>query len=349
MALNVNIKKKFKNFMLDVSFESDNEIIGILGSSGSGKSLTLKCISGLEKPDEGIIKLNDKILFDSSKSINLHPRDRKVGFLFQNYALFPHMTVEDNIAFGINYLPEKKRMDKVYEYLKRIRLDDMGKRYPRQLSGGQQQRVAIARAMVMEPDIFLLDEPFSALDQHLRYQMELQVKEILSDFKGTSIFVSHDIDETYRISDRILVYGQGTISSNGLKDEIFSNPNTVESAKITGFKNIKEISKKHENVYEIKGLGICVEISQKKIGAKYMGIRSHHIKWVKNREENLINTFKCKIVQKTESPFEVDLTISFENGEDTLRWQISKEIWEDILAYEGDLYVEIPHEKIILI
>ena len=349
MALNVDIKKKFKNFILDVSFESENEIIGILGSSGSGKSLTLKCISGLEDPDEGIIKLDEKILFDSSKSINLPPRDRKVGFLFQNYALFPHMTVEDNIAFGIHQLPDKKRMDKVYEYLERIKLEDMGKRYPRQLSGGQQQRVAIARAMIMEPAIFLLDEPFSALDQHLRYQMELQVKELLTGFKGTAIFVSHDIDETYRISDRILVYSQGRISSNGLKDDVFSNPNTVETAKITGCKNIKKVSEKDNNTYEIIDIGIFIEVLQKKVGAKYMGVRSHHIKWAENIEERSKNVFKCKIVNKTESPFEMDLTIEFENGKDTLRWQIPKEIWKDISACGDNLYVEIPTDKIILI
>jgi len=349
MALEVNIKKNFKKFTLDVSFESDNDTIGILGRSGSGKSLTLKCISGLEDPDEGKIVFNGKVFFDSERKINLPPRERKIGFLFQNYALFPHMTVEENISFGIKKMNKNEKIDKVKKYLKNIRLDDMGKRYPSQLSGGQQQRVAIARAMIVEPDIFLLDEPFSALDQHLRYQMEMQLKETLENFSGTTVFVSHDINETYRISDKILIYNKGKIVDEGEKDKVFMNPKTIESAKITGCKNVKKACHKKENIYTVPSLGITLEGPFEKKNIQYIGIRSHNILWAKGENKEKNNIFRCNIIQLIESPFEVSLILALKNGEETLRWEISKELWKEIHHFDNDIYINIPKEKIILI
>ena len=165
--LKVNIKKELKEFDLDITFELKNGCLGILGPSGCGKSMTLKSIAGIVNPDTGFISLNtdeETIFFDSNKKINLKPQIRNVGYLFQNYALFPNMTVEENIASGLSNDDGKT----VSEMIKRFHLDGLEKRYPRQLSGGQQQRVALARILAYNPDVILLDEPFSAMDTFLK-------------------------------------------------------------------------------------------------------------------------------------------------------------------------------------
>jgi len=167
MSLKVNIKKRLGNFNLDVAFETERGVFAILGASGCGKSMTLKCIAGIETPDEGRIELNGRILYDSAKKINLTPQKRRVGYMFQDYALFPNMTVEQNIKAGMGKHPEE---EKVRSYINRFRLEGMEKHYPAQLSGGQKQRVAMARMIASEPDILLLDEPFSALDSYLKWR-----------------------------------------------------------------------------------------------------------------------------------------------------------------------------------
>lgn len=191
MALYVDIKKKLPGFCLDVNFEAGTNTVGLLGASGSGKSMTLRCIAGIETPDSGIIELNGHILFDSAKGINLPIRKRRVGFLFQNYALFPNMTVEENIRFGLGSLSVSEQLKKVREMISVMHMEGLEKRYPSQLSGGQQQRAALARALVIDPEVLLLDEPLSALDEHLRDNMLKQMIETLSGYRGVTLFVTH--------------------------------------------------------------------------------------------------------------------------------------------------------------
>ena len=194
MSLEVDIIKKLQGFELKVDFKADNDILGLLGASGSGKSMTLRCIAGIETPDNGRIVLNGRVLFDSENKINIPIRERKVGFLFQNYALFPNMTVEQNIGFGlIKSISKIEKANKIRKKIIDLQLSGMEKRYPYQLSGGQQQRVALARALVVNPEILLLDEPFSALDEHLRNNMIIRLQEDLKEFKGTSIFITHNM------------------------------------------------------------------------------------------------------------------------------------------------------------
>ena len=187
MSLFIDIKKGLSSFNLDVSMKSKGGIIGFLGASGSGKSMTLKCIAGLEKADKGKIIINDKVLFDSENKINIKTKDRKVGFLFQNYALFPHMTIKNNIEIGLDKTSKDEKNKLSANYIKKFGLEGLENRYPWQLSGGQQQRVALARALITSPDILLLDEPFSALDNHLRANMERELVEILKDYDGTVV------------------------------------------------------------------------------------------------------------------------------------------------------------------
>ena len=178
--LKVKIKKQLDNICLDINFETNDDILGMIGASGSGKSMTLKCIAGIETPDEGYIALNDRVLFDSEKDINLKPQERKIGYLFQNFALFPQMTVKKNIEVSVNKKYSKDdKQDKIRDIINLLNLTGLEKRYPYELSGGQQQRVAFARIIVNEPDFLLLDEPFSNLDAYLRWNIAKELKSII--------------------------------------------------------------------------------------------------------------------------------------------------------------------------
>ena len=200
--LQVRIKKKLGNFLLDVDFSMDGGIFAILGASGCGKSMTLKCIAGIERPDEGRIVLNDRVLFDSAKRINLPPQKRKVGYMFQDYALFPTMNVVQNIQAGMGRKPDPK---KVREYITGFQLGGLERHMPDQLSGGQKQRVAMARMLAAEPEVLLLDEPFGALDALTRIQMQKEILRIQEKEGTTMVMVTHDIDEAIYLGDRIVV------------------------------------------------------------------------------------------------------------------------------------------------
>ena len=204
MAIQVNIEKNFKGFSLKSVFESNTSATGILGASGSGKSMTLRCIAGIETPDRGKIVIKGRTVFDSEKKINLKPQERRIGYLFQNYALFPTMTVKDNILCG--YRGEKgQREEKARDFMKRYQLEGLENRYPSQLSGGQQQRVALARMMIGEPEAILLDEPFSALDYQTRLNVSDDIGKILKSSGKPAILVTHDISEAISMADRVLI------------------------------------------------------------------------------------------------------------------------------------------------
>lgn len=237
MAIELNIQKQYSSFSLSLEFSSDAKKIGILGASGSGKSLTLKCLAGIEQPDSGRITVNNTILYDSAKKICQKPQVRKIGYLFQNYALFPTMTVEENISVGLKGKRTEKR-EKVQEFLQRFQLVGMEKRLPSQLSGGQQQRVALARILAYEPDVILLDEPFSALDSSLRDTMQQQLSELLSDYSGIVILVSHNREEIYQMSEELLILDEGKPVAKGPTKAIFDNPKSSAAARLTGWKNI---------------------------------------------------------------------------------------------------------------
>ena len=215
MKLDVYIRKNLRDFVLEVEFSVRDEIFALLGASGSGKSMTLKIIAGIEKPDEGRITLNGRTLFDSAKKINLPPQVRRVGYLFQNYALFPNMTVAENILFAAIGTRDEK-LFKLKENLARFKLDGLENSYPHELSGGQAQRVAFARVLASHAELLLLDEPFSALDSHLKWQLERELNEVLKIY-GAAILVSHDRAEVFRLADRVSVINAGKIEALGTK------------------------------------------------------------------------------------------------------------------------------------
>lgn len=208
--LEVQIYKKLAEFDLDVSFQVNDNILGLMGASGSGKSMTLKCIAGIEMPDQGRIVLNDRVLFDSEKKINVPIQKRNVGYMFQSYALFPNMNVYENISVGLRARMVKDVDIVAQKVMKQFKISELASRYPKQLSGGQKQRVALARLMAYEPDVLLLDEPFSALDEDLKEDLLRELKSELQISKPV-IFVSHNKEEVNELCDFKYKIKQGEI------------------------------------------------------------------------------------------------------------------------------------------
>ena len=228
MSLEVNITKKLDGFTLHANFAARSTATAILGASGCGKSMTLRCIAGIVKPDAGRIVLDGRVLFDSAQHIDLPPQQRGVGLLFQNYALFPNMTVEQNVLCGLKAEKDKAaRKARCAEMLQAMRLESLAKRYPAQLSGGQQQRTALARILVGRPKILMLDEPFSALDSYLREEVEGEVGSLLAGFGGTALLVTHNRDEAYRLCRDMIVMDGGQVLRTGGTKEVFADPQTA--------------------------------------------------------------------------------------------------------------------------
>jgi molybdate transport system ATP-binding protein len=224
VSLIVDIRKSFPSFELVMAFEAENETLGLLGASGCGKSLTLRCIAGLETPDAGRIVVAGTTFFDSARGINLTPQQRKTALLFQNYMLFPHLTVAENIAAGIaRATPRDEAHALIKEQLRRFGLEGFGKRYPPRLSGGQQQRVAIARALAMEPKIMLFDEPTSALDPELVGEV-LAVMKTLAEGGMTMLVVTHEMGFAREAADRVVFMHEGVILESAPPALIFTNP-----------------------------------------------------------------------------------------------------------------------------
>ena len=338
--LKVDIQKKLKEFDLIVDFELKKKRLGILGPSGCGKSMTLKSIAGIVNPDEGIVSLNtgeETVYFDSSKKINLKPQKRNVGYLFQNYALFPNMTVEENISCGLSKNYDEKI---VSDMIKRFHLDGLEKRYPRQLSGGQQQRVALARILAYNPDVILLDEPFSAMDTFLKEQLRIELSNSLNDFDGFSIMVTHDRDEAFQFCDELIVLDEGKIIAKGDTYEIFENPGKVQVARLTGCKNISKVEIIDD--FHVKSLdwGEIFEVSEKiSPNITHIGIRAHNFSAA---EKDDVNAFSTENSKKLEMPFEWQITLP--NG---LWWKYDKAIYE----HEFDIpkYLKVNPIDIILL
>ena len=275
MSIKVQIQRKLDSFLLDISFQSECRRIGILGASGCGKSMTLKSIAGIETPDQGHIEAEGRTLFDRADRINLKPQKRNVGYLFQNYALFPTMTVEKNIAAGLKGSRQENEV-RVREMVKKFQLQGLEKRLPGQLSGGQQQRVALARIMAYEPDVILLDEPFSALDMYLKDRLQQELMDMLADYRGTVIMVSHNRDELYRFSEELLIIDQGHIAAAGETKELFRNPVSREAARLTGCKNFSRARRVEAHTVEAEDWGITLhakgEIPE---DVQWLGYRAH--------------------------------------------------------------------------
>ena len=323
MRLYAEIHKSIADFKLDVKLESDARRIGILGASGSGKSMTLQSIAGITEAGSGRIEVGGRVLYDSEGKIDLKPQKRNVGYMFQNYALFPTMTVLQNIMAGLKGNKEENT-SKALEMLARFRLEGYEKRLPGELSGGQQQRVALARIMVTEPDLILLDEPFSALDGYLRDRMQIEVLDMLDDYQGQAVMVSHSRDELYRFSEELFVLDRGRILRHGKTRDVFNDPGTAETAKLTGCKNISAAIVRDEHTVEAADWGITLKVRERiPDGITALGYRAHCFRPVwGERQENCIS---FDLVRMDDLPFEKNYYIRTVNEDAPLCWFVQGE------------------------
>ncbi|NCS31563.1 MAG: molybdate ABC transporter permease subunit [Microcystis aeruginosa F13-15] len=354
IGLFVDIEKYLPGFNLSVTFNCQNQPLGLLGASGSGKSLILRSLAGVETPSRGRIVLNGRILFDSEKGINLPSRQRRIGFVVQNYALFPHLTVAENIAFGLpQKLPTKIIRQQIANQLELVQLLGMENRYPHQLSGGQQQRVAIARALASRPEALLLDEPFSALDTHLRAQLERQMIKTLSNYDGVTIFVTHNMDEAYRICENLLVMEKGRAIANNSKQKIFERPDSVSLAKITGCKNFSRAV--IINNQQLKAIDWDVKLHTVSMIPDYLaytGICAHQI--IFGRDLGNINTFPCWLANAIEGPHRVTLYLklnqpSNHDSDFHIQAELYKDKWLEIKEQALPWTVTLSPQRLLLL
>ncbi|MDR3315673.1 MAG: ATP-binding cassette domain-containing protein [Coriobacteriales bacterium] len=351
MSLSVAIRKSFPAFKLDVAFEAESETLGFLGASGCGKSLTMRCIAGLEKPDEGRIVVAGTVFFDSEQGINLTPQQRKTALLFQNYMLFPNMTVAENIAAGIPRGTPKDEVHRLVDaQLKRFDLLGFGKRYPLRLSGGQQQRVALARMLAARPQILMLDEPFSALDAHLKSTLELDLLDLFEQFDGTILYVSHDIDEAFRFCDRIAIIENGRLEDIASASEILARPKTFATLKVSGVKNISPAVPVTAHTVKAYDWGIeLVCKDEVPEGLQYCAVRASYLRIA--AENETINVFDCEVRRTSDSRFEREVLLALTDTGAALRWRIDKRsVAQSILPERGQcLRIHIPTESVNLV
>jgi molybdate transport system ATP-binding protein len=328
MAIEVRIHREFDDFKLDVQFQSESRRIGILGASGCGKSLTLKSIAGIERPETGKIESAGKVFFDSAKKIWMPPQERNVGYLFQNYALFPTITVEKNIGIALR-CGKKEKEKKVRDMIDRFSLQGLEKKLPGQLSGGQQQRTALARIMIYEPDMILLDEPFSALDSYLKEQTQRECLELLQDYPGTVILVSHSRDEIYRFSEEVLVMDGGKAVIQKTVKELFEHPQKVAAAKLTGCKNIEEIVWKDGKHLYVPGWDMVIPAGMGNVGdAQAIGIRAHEFTTERTESDGEL-VFPVYKPEVKEDLFEYHVQFfTSERAKTPVVWKVSKKLWD---------------------
>ena len=350
MALSVDIEKKLSDFTLDCKFTAGDETLAILGASGCGKSMTLKCIAGVETPDRGRIVLDGNVLFDSEKKINLPARLRKTGYLFQNYALFPNMTVEQNIACGIRK-NKKEKNETVKEKIAAFYLNGLDKQYPSQLSGGQQQRVALARMLSGEPRLIMLDEPFSALDSFLRWQLEQVIFKVQESFRGSILFISHNRDEVYRLCDRIVAMDSGKTQPAADKKDFFTDPQTLAAALLSGCKNFSRAEKTGDYTLFAADWNVAL-LSARPVpdDLRYVGFRAHYFTVAESAQQE--NTVECDITKVLEDVFSmIVMTLvkggQAENSRCCLRYELDKEKWQS-LGSPRKLFLHLPKDRLIL-
>lgn len=280
MSLCVRIRKRLAAFTLDASFDVEraDRVMALLGPSGCGKSVTLKCIAGVMRPDEGRIVLNGRTLFDSDAGVDLPPQRRHVGYLFQDSALFPTMDVLHNVMAGVREGGRAERRERARHELCAMRLDGVERLRPAKLSGGQRQRVAMARILASDPELILLDEPFSALDGYLRWQLELELVDELRAFSGGAVLVTHDRDEVHRLAQDVCVIDRGQTEPLVSVHELFARPRTVAAALISGCKNVSRARVVGDRLLACDDWGVtlaCADAPDARV--THVGIRAHYL------------------------------------------------------------------------
>ena len=344
----MEIEKAYGTFHLEVSFQAHQETLALLGASGCGKSLTLKCIAGIERPDSGHIELDGRVLYDSKQRICLPPQQRRVGYLFQQYALFPNMTAEQNIEAGAHHLKKELRRHRVAQLMAMLHLEDAAGKRPRELSGGQQQRVALGRILAAEPEVILLDEPLSALDSYLKFQVELDLSTLLSSYGGTTVWVSHDRGEVFRNCRRVCVLDAGRSSPVMEMSQLMGDPGTVSAARLSGCKNFAAIlSTEDPHVVTVPEWGNipfrCAASCRH--GITQLGIRSNH---VRPSSPGAVNALPCRVERVMDDVSACIVLLRPEAslpGAPLLWMELPKEQWQG----GRTVIVSLPPEHILLL
>lgn len=344
MGLYVDIEKKLKDFTLRVKFdtEGNNGITGILGASGCGKSMTLKSIAGIVTPDCGRIVLNGRVLFDSEKKIHVKVQGRKVGYLFQSYALFPNMTIRDNIEIAVEGSKTERRKT-ADRYLALMKIQELADSYPNRLSGGQQQRAALARILASKPEVLMLDEPFSALDAYLKEILQIELLDILKNYQGDILMVTHNRDEVYRFCDQIHILDRGQMVASGDTKAVFHNPQAVAAAKLTGCKNIVPAGRKSAHELFVPAWGITMMMEREiPEWLDHIGIRAHYL--IPAAAGAAGNIISCRWEKVLEDPFEI--TAILDNG---VWWKVSKEDWKSKYKEQLPECLKLPEESVLFL
>jgi ABC-type sulfate/molybdate transport systems ATPase subunit len=364
MTLRVEIAKRLPEFELDVTLAAESAPVAILGPSGAGKSMLLRCIAGIERPDRGRITLGERVLFDSERHIQIPARTRRIGMLFQGDSLFPHRTVAENVSFGLHALPPAERAARAANWIARTHIQGLEHRTPRELSGGEHQRVALARALATEPDALLLDEPLTALDTHLRSRVEAQLQDTFSTFRRPLLLVTHNIEEAYRLGDKLLLLDRGRVIAFGAKEDIFQRPPTLVAAQLTGCKNFSRAKRVGENEIEAVDWECRLRVSSTAVSGsrtiQYAGIRAHHIEFggvdfdeKAQSGDAAANILPCLPVRVSETPFRVTLYLRLDQapGDSAphhLQAEVYKEKWQKFRDRPLPWRVRLAPERLLL-
>lgn len=346
-------------FMLDAQFEVGDELAVFFGRSGTGKTTALQCISGLLEPNGGKIIVNGTVYFDCHKRINLPVQQRSLGYVFQNYALFPHMDVKKNIAYGLKGWNENDREERVKEMLQMLEIEGLEENYPSQLSGGQKQRVALARALAPKPDILLLDEPFSALDRVVRMKLREKIKEIQRELKIPVLFITHNHVEAFTIADKIVVFHDGRVQQIGTPEEVFYHPKNSHVAELVGVTNIFEDSvvvKDDEMAGTIKLSCENMEVTAKRPEYKMKeklswGIRPENLRILPLNDEAFTgeNTFRARVKSMVNKGSSKVLALEVKEQSNYLIAELGNQSFENMdLKAEDDCLVRIERDRIVL-
>lgn len=320
-----NISKQFGGFtaLKDVSLSiPSGELVALLGPSGSGKTTLLRIIAGLEHGDSG------RILFNGEDTTKRHVRERQVGFVFQHYALFKHMTVLDNVAFGLNVRPRAARpskaeiRDKVMELLRLVQLEGLAHRYPAQLSGGQRQRIALARALAVEPQVLLLDEPFGALDAQVRAELRRWLRRLHDEIHVTSVFVTHDQEEALEVADRIVVMNQGIIEQAGTPDQVYEHPANPFVLNFLGNVNLF-----HGRLHPAGGQQEADENA-----VSY--VRSHDIEIERSRQDSTALKAEVRHIQKLGPS--VRVTLAMNANDEIIEAELTRDVFQNLGLQQGE-------------
>ncbi len=346
MELTVFLEKKLREFTLRAEFSLQDEVFALLGASGCGKSMTLKCIAGIERPDKGRIVLDGKVLFDREQGIDLPPQQRQIGYLFQNYALFPNMTIAENLLFVMQG-HQADCTAKLQELLTRFHLTSLKDAYPAALSGGQQQRAALARILAAQAKLLLLDEPFAALDSYLKWQLETELLDILPTYGGRAILVSHDRGEVYRLADKAAIINHGQMERAQNTKALFHNPQTLAATLLTGCKNISRAHRIDNNHILARDWDLPLKTATSPSPQiKYTAIRAHFL--TAQKAPTGENVFPMEVVRVIEDTFSVIIMVR-PRGKvvPPLRWELPKEHWQKLNVEE--LFLCLPPQHLMLL